>query len=375
MVLFIFLMSFVPEDSNFHYLMDRQIGRYLPEWEVRFDSTRNGMRTNQGCLDLLNWYIDLELRYEARLANWLGLRYRNHYLGDYGVHKTDHFFEPFFPIRPDQRIYLSITTHYYKGENELGVGYFLGRDYVNCLETFIVAENFDRNFSLKESGSSHDVRTYRMWPIDWRGTITKNWPGSRLNLKWELSIPYKLESTDDPLTYRETGTHRSFYGRFWKDFSRIRIGALVDYRYSLTDRTDTSYHFRHTYNEILAEPMVGYQVSGHWRPTLYLTFNRKSNRDSAFVENNVFAYYIDLEYRPVPLRNPDLAGTFIWHFGTQREYYADNRDIKYRERRINLSLEYRFRNLWFNLHEAMEGDFPTPKYLHNHTYVQMMMKF
>jgi hypothetical protein len=368
-------MSFVAEDSNFHYLMDRQIGRYYPEWEVRNDSIRNGMRTNQGCLDLLNWYIDLELRYEAQLANWLGLRYRNHFLGDYGNHKTDHFFEPFFPIRPDQRIYLSVTTHYYKGENELGIGYFLGRDYVNCLETFIVAENFDRNFSLKQSGTGHDVRTYRMWPIDWRGTITKNWTGSRLNLKWELTVPYKLESTDDPVTFRETGSRRSFYGRFWKDFSRIRIGATADCRYSATDVIDTSYHFRTARSEILAEPMIGYQITGYWRPTLYLDFNRKSNRDSIFVENNVFAYYIDLEYCPTPLRNPDSGGVFVWHIGTQRQYYADNRDQEYRERRINLSLEYRYRNLWFNLHEAMEGDFPTPKYLHNHTYLQMNISF
>jgi hypothetical protein len=214
-----------------------------------------------------------------------------------------------------------------------------------------------------------------MWPIDWRGTLTKNWTGSRLNLKWEITVPYKLESTDDPVTYRETGSRRYLYGRFWKDFNRFRIGALAEYRYKTLETTDRSYRFENTYDEILAEPMAGYRLTDRWMPNLYLTFNMKSNEDTMLVENRCFAYYFDLEYRPTPPRNPDSTGVFVWHFGTQRQFFTDNRDRNFRERRLNLSLEYRYKNIWFNLHEAMEGDFPTPKYLHNHTYLQMMLKF
>jgi hypothetical protein len=81
----------------------------------------------------------------------------------------------------------------------------------------------------------------------------------------------------------------------------------------------------------------------------------------------VFAYLVDVEFSP--------GGNFIWHFGTQREFYSNNQGREFRDRRINLGVEYRYKNIWFYLVEAMEGDFPTPKYLHNHTYVHLMLKF
>ena len=370
-------MSFVPEDSNFHYLMDKQIAYYYPDWEIRYDSTRNGLRVVQGCLDLVNWYIDLELRYEVSLADWMGLRYRNVTFDDYGDHIADNYFEPFFQIRPDQRLYLAITTHYNKGENQLGIGYALGRDYVNYLETFIIAEHFDRTFSLKDIPAGPSKRLYRVFPIKWRTKFTKNWPSGRVHVDFELSDRYRLESTDKPVTYRQKGLHYHVSIRGEQNHQKTYAGLIAMAQYRDTTYTNPSSVFENcwekSYLEYLVEPGFGYRISDCWRPILYLTYNRKEIWDSLqMVINNVWAYYLDIEWKTAWHFMP---GRIIVHLGTQREFYSDSRDRRFKERRFNVSLEYRYKNLWFNLNEAMEGDFPTPKWMHNHTYVQLMVNF
>jgi hypothetical protein len=357
--------------------MDKQIAYFSPDWEARYDSTVNGLRVVQGCLDLVNWYIDLELRYEARLADWMGLRYRNLSFDDYGSHISDHYFEPFFQIRPDQRLFLSITTHYNKGENQLGIGYKLGRDYVNYLETFIIAEHFDHNFSLMNIPSGPTKYVYRVFPIKWRTTFTKNWPTGRLRLDWELSDRYRLESTDTPVTYRQEGIHYNASVRFGQEFRPLYYGLIAMAQYRDTIYSDPSSVFENcwekSYMEYFIEPAFGWRVSDRWRPILNLTYNHKENRDRLpMVINDVWAYFLDVEWRT---NWHFLPGRLFVHLGTQREFYTDNRAWRYKERRLNVSLDYRYKNLWFNLHEAMEGDFPTPKWMHNHTYVQLIVNF
>lgn len=376
-IIFFFAFSFVPEDSNFHYLMDKQIAYYSPDWEARFDSTVNGLRVVQGCLDLVNWHIDLELRCEANLADWLGLRYRNVTFDEYGSHILDNYFEPFFQIRPDQRLFLSVTTHYNKGENQLGIGYKLGRDYVNYLETFIIAEHFDHNFSLMNIPSGPTKYVYRVFPIKWRTAFTKNWPTGRLRLDWELSYPYRLESTDTPELYWQEGEHYNASVRVDQEFRKFYTGLIAAFQYRDTvfwhfhSSEIVSWHIK-SYLEYLINPSFGYRISDRWRPILHLTFNHKQADDTTYVANNVWAYFLDVEWRT---NWHFLPGQLFVHLGTQREFYSDNRDWRFKERRLNVSLEYRYKNLWFNLHEAMEGDFPTPKWMHNHTYVQLMVNF
>ena len=96
--------------------------------------------------------------------------------------------------------------------------------------------------------------------------------------------------------------------------------------------------------------------------------SRVPGTDSLFnYQRDVYAYMIDLEFRP--------GGNFIWHAGMQREFYCNNQGWEYTERRLLIGFEYRYKNVWFYFVEAMEGDFPTPKWMHNHTYIQLMVKF
>lgn len=364
-----FCFGYAPEDSNCQNLLDKQIAHYFHSWEMAFDSTTNGLRTSQGCLDILNWYIDLELRYEAYLSKILGIRYQNRYFGDYNEHISNHYFQPFFQLKDDQRLFLSITTHYYKGEDEIGIGYFYGRNYLNYWETFFCVENFDRNFSLQGMKPSREKRIYKdlNFPVKLKTTVNRNWGRGRLRIDLSLTKKYLLESTDEPATYKELAYAHSCYLRFYQDIDRFRIGLLNHLKYSFKSITDSIYNLNERIFDDIPEIQFAYRINQKWIPNLYLTYNYKSEDDTLFYERNVYAYLIDLEFYPGP--------NFVWHFGTQREFYYNNQGRNLKERRINVGMEYRYKNIWLYLIEAMEGDFPTPKYLHNHTYVQLMLKF
>lgn len=361
--------AYAPEDSNCQNLLDKQIAHYFHSWEIAFDSTVNGFRTTQGCLDILNWYIDLELRYEAYFSKILGIRYQNHYHGDYNEHISNHYFQPFFQLNENKRLFLSITTHYYKGEDDIGIGYFYGRNYLNYWETFLSVENFDRNFSLQHMEPGREKKIYKNfnYPLKLKTTINKNWATGRLRLELLLGKKYLLESTDEPPTFREQGYIHSFYVRFYQDINRFRIGLLNTLRYSDKSINDSTNNFHEKIFDDYPEIQCAYRLNEKWFPNLYLNYNYKTEDDTLFYERNVFAYLLDLEFYP--------GGNFVWHFGTQRQFYSNNQGKKFKERRINVGLEYRYKHIWFYLVEAMEGDFPTPKYLHNHTYVQLMLRF
>jgi len=363
------LLAYAPEDSNYQYLLDKQLAHYFQSWEIVFDSTKNGMRTSQGCLDLLNWYINLELRYEAYLSKILGIRYQNHFIGDYNVHISNHYFQPFFQLKENARLFLSITTHYYKGEDEIGIGYFVGKDYLNFLEVFFLVENFDRNFSLQETAAGPDKIIYKnfMYPVKLKLTYNRNWSKGRFRTEMLFGKKYRLESTDEPPTYREEGYSHTWYIRFWQELGKFRFGFLNELKWSFKDTRRSGLNFREKIFDDMPELQLTYRLNEKWIPNLYLNYNYKNEEDTLFYERNVFAYLVDVEFYP--------DGNFVWHFGTQRNFYQNNLGHKIKERRINLGLEYRYKNLWFYLVEAMEGDFPTPKYLHNHTYLQLMLIF
>lgn len=365
----IFAFAYAPEDSNYQYLLDKQLAHYFRSWEIAFDSTKNGMRTSQGCLDLLNWYIDLHLRYEAYLSRILGIRYQNYYLGDYSRHISNHYFQPFFQLKEDLRLFLSITTHYYKGEDEIGVGYFYGKDYLNFIETFLLVENFDRNFSLQclENGSEKIIYKGLEYPVKLETTINKNWNTGRLRTQITISKKYRLESTDEPATYKEQGYAHYLYIRLFQDIGRFFFGILNEFNYSVKSVKYFNENMTEKILDDMPEFQIAYRISDKWLPNLYLTYNYKTEEETLYYKRNVFAYLIDVEF----YHNK----RFIWHFGTQRNFYRNNKGTGIRERRINLGIEYRYNNLWFYFVEAMEGDFPTPKYLHNHTYLQLMLRF
>lgn len=379
MLLLFFAIMYAPEDSNCQYLLDKQLAHYFPSWEVHFDSTINGLHTCQGCLDLLNWYIDLETRFEVYLSKILGLRYRNHFRGDYADHISNHYFEPFFQLKENLRLLFSITTHYYKGENELGIGLFLGKNYLNYLETFLIAEDFDRNFSLQATPGGPGKIIYKRfrYPLKFKATFNKIWQTGRLHIAFDLSTNYLLESTDEPASYQEEGLHRFFNSRIWQDINKLRLGCIFDLKQSIFSQFNSGRAVDENINEIIFEPMISCRISDMWIPHLYLTYNDKTDDYASsfqmipdsiyYYRRDVYAYLIDVEFYP--------GGNFVWHFGTQRQFYYNNQGRTFKERRINLGLEYRFKNIWFYLVEAMEGDFPTPKYLHNHTYLQLMVRF
>ncbi len=382
-ILFFVFMYYVPEDSNAQYLLDKQIAHYFIDWEMRYDSFGNGLRTTQGCLDLLNWYINLEAKYETKLASWLGLRYRNIYVGDYADHVSDHRFEPFFELKHNARLLLSITTHYYKGDDELGIGYFIGKDFLNYFEAYLIAEDFDRNFSLKDMEDGPDKLLYHMHPFKIKAIINRNWKSGHFYGKLTMTNKYDLRSTEPDTAfyhpfYIEKAYKNNLNIRFWQDISKVRLGTIFEFKNSHYFETDTSRYRIHDQFEIIIEPMIACQLFKKWKPHLYLTYNYKTENDSLHYfstswdsifeyRRDVFAYLLDIEYKP--------GNRFVWHFGIQRAFYENSLDWTFTDRRLLLGMEYRFKNIWFYLVEAMEGDFPTPKYMHNHTYLQLMLKF
>lgn len=380
MIFLLAVIAYAPEDSNCQHLLDKQIAHYFPSWEANFDSFPGAMRTAQGCLDLLNWYIDFDIKYEVDLSRIIGLRYRYKYHGDYGMYINDHRFEPFFSLRSNLRFLFTVTTHYYKGEDELGMGFFLGSDYLNYLECFVVAEDFDRNFSLKDVPDGPERVLYQQHPVKLLVHLNKYWHDGHMSCKADFSNRYRLGSTEHedihPPYFREKGLHRFFYTRFWQDLGMWRVGAILDVKESQFYQQDQITALDRSALEIIVEPMIAFRVSDKWHPHLYLTGNRKTASDSTHFygtlsdsvmsyERLVGAYLIDIEFHP--------GGRFVWHFGTQRQFYWNDQGREFKERRLNLGFEYRWRNLRFYFVEAMEGDFPTPKWLHNHTYVQLMM--
>lgn len=382
MIFLLLLFMYAPEDSNCQYLLDKQIAHYFPSWEAQFDSFPGGMRTSQGCLDLLNWYIDFDIKYEVELSRVLGLRYRYKFLGDYGIYINDHRFDPFFRLKHNLRFFFTITTHYYKGEDELGLGFFMGNDYLNYLELAIVAEDFDRNFSLKDVPEGPERIVYQQHPIKLLLHFNSNWKNGHLTCRGDVSNRYRLGSTEiveiGPPFFRETGLHRFLYTRFWQDIGRWRIGGILDIKESESYQQDQSTALDRVMLEAIIEPMLGCRLTDKWRTYLYLTGNRKTVTDSTHYfsipgdsivsyERTIGAYLIDVEFHP--------GGRFIWHFGMQRQFYWNNQESEFTDRRLNLGFEYRWKNMRFYFVEAMEGDFPTPKWLHNHTYVQLMIIF
>jgi hypothetical protein len=381
-LVYVLLCVVAPEDSNSQYLLDEQIKHYFEAWEVHYDSMVGGLRTSQGCLDLLNWYVEVDTKYEVRFGKVIGMRYRNRTYGNYGFNIHDHIFQPFFQLSPSARLLLSIAPHYYKGEDELGIGFSLGKDYVNYFEVLAIAEDFDRNFSLQHDTEGPDKIIYKKFPVKFVGHTVLNWLSGRCEAACDISVLYRLQSTEAdeyyPCNFTETGRHDRGYLRFWQDIKSFRIGGLVDVKHELYFKQDTITVLDRKSTEIILEPMFAYRISEKWFPHLYLSYNYKEARDSLFAfhpgydslfyyDRNVYAYLIDVEFSP--------GGNFIWHAGTQREFYFNNQGREFRDRRINLGMEFRYKNVWFYFIEAMEGDFPTPKYLHNHTYIQLMLKF
>jgi hypothetical protein len=372
----------VPEDSNSQYLLDKQIAHYFESWEVQYDSLYGALRTSQGCLDLLNWYVDLDAKYEVKFGRVIGLRYRNRTYGDYGFDIRDHIFQPFFQLYPDLRLLLSIAPHYYKGEDELGLGFVIGRDYMNYFETLVVAEDFDRNFSLQHDDPGPDKITYRKFPVKFIGRSVINWKSGRCEAAYNISLLYRLQSTEQefvyPINYSESGRHDYLYLRVWQDIQKFRIGGLVDFQHELFYVQDTITALDRMSTEVIIEPMFGYRFGAKWFPHVYLSYNHKTQDDSTHYfftgrdsldhyDRDIYAYLIDVEYH--------TRGNFVWHVGLQQQFYYNSEGREFLDRRINVGVEYRYKNVWFYFVEAMEGDFPTPKWMHNHTYVQLMLKF
>jgi hypothetical protein len=235
------------------------------------------------------------------------------------------------------------------------------------------AEGFDRNFSLQATPDGPDKIVYDglRYPFRLRPRMTRNWTTGSLHMNIEIGSTYRLVSTDDPRSYIEEGFHSSLDSRLWQSVGRFQFGFNFHFKHK--DRSvDSAFTLivSSKSTDIIEEPVFAYVLNEHWKPLLYLSYNYKSASEIFDIDSyrrDIYAYLIELEFKP--------GGNFIWHFANQRQFYYRNDDTRFQEMRYNIGIEYRFKNIWFYLVEAMEGDFPTPKYMHNHTYVQMMLVF
>ena len=179
-----------------------------------------------------------------------------------------------------------------------------------------------------------------------------------------------------PPYFYEQALHRSLYTRFWQDIGKIRCGMIFDLYASEFYHIDTSYARTDDAFEVIVEPMLAYSITDKWRPTFYFTYNYKTEDDSLQMfptgmdsvvnyQRDLYAYLLDVEFHP--------GGSFVWHFGMQQQFGESNLGRSFNHRRFTLGIEYRYKNIWLYVVEAMEGDFPMPNWLHNRTYVQLMI--
>lgn len=372
---------YVPEDSNTYYIMDWQLADYFQSCEAQFDSATNGIRTSQGCLDYGHWYMDVEGKYEAKILPAMGFKYQVHLHDDHKDHISSHYFELFFQYRDTFRPFISAAPTYNKGDNEFGFGFFVGENYLHFFETSFIIEDIDLNASLKKKPSGYDKRTYRQFPVKIRSHFNKYWETGHFVFKGELTNRYLLQSDPSGMYspyYQEKGLHRLFYLQFWQDINKLRLGGIFDLKQSEYYQSDTARIFDTNILEIIAEPMIAYKITEKWIPFLYLVYNYKtenasihifsSPEDSLFYyKRDIYAYLIDIEYH--------FGGNVIWHFGMQQQFYYNNQRIDFKERRFILGFEYHYKNFWVHITEALEGDYPTSGWIHNRTYVQVLLKF
>ena len=367
MIIFLIALPFLePEDSNNLYLMDQILTVPQESFLLGYDSLISGFYTNQGCLDLLNWYIDLRVKHDLFLSKRLGIRYRYWKLGDYSRQIDEHRFEPTL-LFGSHRLHLMITPRYYKGDDEIGIGYSHG-NYLNYLSFFFSVPDFDRNFSLQYTPDSLPSYRYKRFPLRFSFEIRRRWRSGYLKLIIDRTLPsfqvWKGHESIWKDRWRFSVNLTSWHGRFNLNFTSS---------YEEKNRRSLLFYAREadcdSINWLEAQPGIGYRFSN--QITIYFSYRIDSKfhaTDSFNYHRSGNAQYLDIHYQ--------LSDKYLWHFGYQGEYVRSGELKIVNNHRFIIGLEYIFKKGKFVLWEGIEADRPFRlARFHNHTYLSLIFSF
>lgn len=230
-LLFLLLAS-APEDSSAYYYMDRFLVFYPDRWEMIYDSSLQGLRTIEGCHDLRTWYINLEVKTEAWLCSWFGVRYRSHLLADYLHQKNYHRFEPRFKIKGNWSLLVVVTPNYLKSDDEFGLGFFKGNNYLNSIEGFLIVQSPTLNFSQKDWQDGREKKVYNTFPFYGALRVERSWERGYFKSCFAKSNTSHLVSRYGPhrgYWFQEKKSFTNLELRFVNTYGRFDFGSILSY--------------------------------------------------------------------------------------------------------------------------------------------------
>ncbi|HIE05956.1 MAG TPA: hypothetical protein EYP58_04055 [bacterium (Candidatus Stahlbacteria)] len=367
MILFLLFLLYEPEDSNNMYLIDQMLVVPEEQFIVAYDSAVSGLFTTQGCLDLMNWYIKLDIKHDAWLSSWLGLRYRYRKIGDYDRSADEHRFEPTFKIGK-QNLHLMIIPRYYKGGDEIGIGYSTGSDYLNYLQLFLSVPDFDRNFSLRDTPDSLPRYKYKRFPIRLSLELRRRWGVGYFKFIINRILPsFQIWEGQESIRSDEFGY--SAYLTSWH--GRFNLGFAADYNVQNERNFDMVARVFNgdSLSWFEVQPWVGFRISKRWTVFFRYRVETKWHKDDLsdyHREGN--SQYLDIHYR--------MSDHYLWHFGYQGEYLESGMLKIVNNHRFVVGLEYDFNRGRFVLWEGIEADRPWRiARFHNHTYLSFLVNF
>lgn len=368
MILSLLFLYLAPEDSNNLYLMDRMLTVPEERFMIGYDSLSSGLYTNQGCLDLLNWYIELDIKHDIWLSNKVGIRYRYRKLGDYTRRIDKHRFEPTFKAGRG-RIHLMIIPEYYKGGDEIGIGYSTGVGYLNYCQFFLSIPGFDRNFSLRDTPDSLPKYRYHRFPVRLSLDLRRRWDKGYLKFVIDKTLQ-SFQAWEGHESKKSEELGFSIYLTSWH--GRFNLGFAGDYR----EHKERDFHMvgergfvGDSLNWFEVQPWIGFrfsdQLSGYFR---YRVDTKRHLTEDFDYHRGGNSQYLDFHYQ--------VSDQYLWHLGYQGEYVKSGELKIVNNHRFVVGLEYIFKKGRFVLWEGIEADRPFRIIrFHNHTYLSFLVSF
>lgn len=376
-----------PGDTNVYAGMNTFIAQFSDYWEQQYESSKNGFRTSQGCVDLSGWYQLYELKAEAEFNKRFSMRYRFNMLRNYDDTITEHRFEPTMMVIPSLYTHLVITPYYKKNYNEAGAGISFRQEDRNWLAFYCLAQRFDHGFSLMYTKPGPDRDLFRRIPfkfeIDARGEL--EWLRARFHgelgtkanqyLDWPDSMQYVWDKIYDRSRAWGRLELRPFNG-FW---AGTRFEARLE-------REETTWPGKNlvtfdTLRYLWLEPFVSF-----W-PTARLELRGAYRFWDVSRKMDSVTYYSDYDILST-LLSWQATDFLLFEAGYQQSkrtrYNNDTTILEpwkgppgYIQRRLLFALELRLKSgMMLSIKEGIEmNNFPveTFQHPHNHTYVSLYM--
>lgn len=373
-LLFLFLIS---QEANTLYLMDESWTVFPAREETLFTSSKNAMRTVQGCLDLDRWYQRYEVKLETRLFSRIFMKYDLDKEDDYDLKEENHVFTLRWLPEEDKGLPLTysffispqhLKVHDFTG---MGIGYWENRRNNHRLN--FILYDFDHNYSLSKK-SNPEESPYTRFPlgIKLEGNIRNQW--SYLSYSYEWIVRGKKEfRINDEITGRgEYGAKSLYINTHYYPFNIITAGFYLKYYRQdsinvIYEGNDYEYELEH----LFAEPFVEFKIFENNR--IYLGFPLDYKYKLKDTDEYRRKWYGISVYDMIKVTNWLSVTT-----GMQKTWRKIEDDSN-SETRAVIALDFNFRkSFYFSIKEGVELDLPISSILkspHNHTFVTLSMIF